>query len=142
MRIAAVLLLAFVFSGCTAWQKQKAQPPKPDDLHFHNLQVFPQNIPREELIEHMRSFTRALGVRCEHCHVQTATEPRQQFDFASDEKPAKTAARIMIRMTRDINANYVSKIEEMYTTVSCWTCHRGARRPDVQPAAAPAPSSR
>jgi hypothetical protein len=150
MRPLAVFLMTLVFGGCTAWQKQKAQPPKPDDLHFHNLQVFPQNIPREELIEQMRGFNRALGVRCDHCHVQTATEPRPDFNFASDEKPMKTAARIMIRMTNDINRNYISKIEEMYTTASCWTCHRGAKRPDVQPAAPPpgqppvqpAPSSR
>jgi thioredoxin reductase len=139
MRAAIAILLSLLVSGCTSIQKQKAQAPKPDDLHFHNLQVFPQNIPREELIEQMKGFTRALGVRCEHCHVQTAQTPKPAFDFASDEKPQKAAARIMIRMTNDINARYVSKIEEMYTTVSCWTCHRGARRPDVQPAAAPQP---
>ena len=123
--------------GCTAVQQQKSQPPRPDDLHFHNLQVFPQNIPREELIAQMQSFTRALGVRCDHCHVQTATEPKPEFDFPSDEKREKHAARIMIRMTQDMNRNYVAKIEDMYTTVSCWTCHRGEKRPDVAPSAPP-----
>jgi hypothetical protein len=33
-----VLALAILFS-CTSVQKQKAEPGKPDDLHFHNLQV-------------------------------------------------------------------------------------------------------
>jgi thioredoxin reductase len=141
MRTIAVILSTALIFGCTAFQKQKAQPARPDDLHFHNLKVFPQNISRDELIEQMRGFTRALGVRCDHCHVQTAQTPKPEFNFASDEKPQKDAARIMIRMTNNINKDYVSKIEEMYTTVSCWTCHRGARRPDVQPAAPAVPGT-
>ena len=85
----------------------------------------------------MRSFTRGLGVKCGHCHVQTATDPEPDFDFPSDAKPEKAAARIMIRMTRTINADYVSKVPEMYTTVSCWTCHRGETRPAVAPSVLP-----
>ena len=134
MRSVSILVLTLLICGCAAVQQQKAQPPRPDDLHFHNLKVFPQNIPREELIAHMRSFNRALGVRCDFCHVPIAGSA-DEFDFPSDAKPAKDAARVMIRMTNDINNDYVAKIEGMYTTVSCWTCHRGATRPDVQPAA-------
>ena len=141
MRFAAVaLLLSTLILGCSALQNQKAQPVKPDDLHFHNLQVFPQNIEREELIAQMRHFTASLGVACDYCHVRIApdTAPGPHIDFASDEKPQKHAARVMIRMTNDINKNYIPKIEEMYTTASCWTCHRGQRRPDVAPSVAPA----
>ncbi len=124
--------------GCTVIRQQKTQPPRPDDLHFHNLQVLPQNIPREELLETMRGFTHALGVKCDHCHVQLTEldeRGRPKMDFPADAKPTKHAARIMIRMTQTINKDYVSKIEEMYTTVSCWTCHRGRKRPDVAPKA-------
>jgi hypothetical protein len=133
-------LFAMLLFGCTAVQQQKAQPPRPDDLHFHNLQVFPQNIPRDELFAQMKGFTRALGVTCEHCHVPTGTtgaDGEPEYDFPNDAKHEKHAARIMLRMTQDINRNYVSKIEDMYTTVSCWTCHRGQERPDVAPSAEP-----
>lgn len=136
MRFAAVsLLLPTLVLGCAAVKLQKAQPVRPDDLHFHNLQVFPQNIGRDELITHMRSYTAALGVSCAYCHKRIAPDsaPEPHLDFASDELPQKHAARVMIRMTNDMNANYIPKIEEMYTAVSCWTCHRGQRRPDVAP---------
>ena len=133
-----LLLFAVLFlAGCTAIQQQKAQPARPDDLHYHNLRVLPQNIPREELIGVMKSFTRALGVRCQYCHVQTATEPKEQFDFPSDAKREKTSARVMMRMTQKINHDYISKVTEAHTVVTCWTCHRGEAQPDIQPSAAP-----
>ena len=34
-----------------------------------NLQLYPTDIERKELIDMLREFTRALGVRCTHCHV-------------------------------------------------------------------------
>jgi hypothetical protein len=135
MRRLALLLPLLTLLACTAVQQQKAQPPRSDDLEFHNLQVLPPNIPRPELLAAMRGFTRALGVKCGHCHVQIATVPEPDFDFASDAKAEKQAARVMIRMTRTINADFVSKVPEMYTTVTCWTCHRGKNRPEVAPSA-------
>ena len=133
MRRLALLLPLLTLFACTAVRQQTAQPPRTDDLEFHNLQVLPPNIPREELIATMRGFKRALGVECGHCHVQTTTTPEPDFDFPSDAKPEKQAARVMLRMTRTINRDYVSKIPEMYTTVTCWTCHRGQRQPAVAP---------
>ncbi len=125
------LLLAL--SACTAIQQQKAQPPRPDDLHFHNLQILPQNIARKDLVDIMKGYTRALGVRCQHCHVRTAETPKEIFDFPSDANPKKNDARVMMRMTERINTQYVAKINDAHTTVSCWTCHRGHTQPDIQP---------
>src|SRR6266508_4701611 len=99
--IAFVLLM-----GCAAIAQQKAQPPRPDDLQFHNLQVFPQNISRDELITTMRRFTQALGVKCNHCHVPLPGDPTK-FDFPSDAKEQKAAARIMLKMTGRINHEYI-----------------------------------
>ena len=42
----------------------------------------------------------------------------------------------MLRMVRDINANYVSKINAHGQTVTCFTCHRGRTVPETMPAAA------
>ena len=136
VEVSAATLFAVVVVSCAAINQQKAQPPRADDLHFHNLQVLPQNITRDELLTTMRRFTQALGVKCDHCHAAMPNDPTK-LDFPSDAKPQKAAARIMMRMTATINRDYVSHIEEMYTTASCWTCHRGEHRPDTVPALPP-----
>jgi hypothetical protein len=115
-------------------QQQKAEPAKADDLHFHNLQVLPQNMAREDLIRTMRIFSRSLGVRCDHCHVQIAETPKPEFDFPNDAKPEKKIARTMIRMVRAINGDYIAKVPgENKQQVTCNTCHRGKEEPDVPP---------
>jgi hypothetical protein len=62
-----------------------------------NLQVFPKDISRQDLLLNMRLFTQALGVQCDHCHVGR--------EFAKDEKPAKNVARAMLRMVLDLKEN-------------------------------------
>ena len=60
----------------------------------------------------MGAFRTALGVECSHCHVQG--------DFASDDKPAKVTARMMMVMNQEINA----KFPDGKAHASCFTCHR------------------
>jgi Photosynthetic reaction centre cytochrome C subunit len=126
-----IVLTALVLFGCTAFQQQKAQAAKPDNLEFHNLKVLPQNITRPELIRTMRIFARSLGVHCDFCHVQTATSPKPEFDFASDAKEEKRIARTMIRMVRTDNADFVGQIKDRKQDVTCMTCHRGKAVPEV-----------
>jgi len=133
MRRIAPAAIILVIAACSAINQQKALPAKSDNLQFHNLQVLSPNMTRDELISTMRGFTRALGTRCEHCHVQTATEPHETFDFPSDAKPEKNVARTMIRMVRSINGDFISKLpkdEEGPQTVACATCHRGHTIPE------------
>jgi hypothetical protein len=52
-----------------------------------------------------------------------------QGDFASDENPKKDTARMMLTMTRDIN----TKFTDGKRHVGCYTCHRGATEPLLQP---------
>src|SRR5580658_5944212 len=87
-----------------------------------NLKLLPAD---ENLIPTMRSFTAALGVKCDFCHVQG--------DFASDEKHHKEIARHMISMAKDING----KFPDGKTHVTCYTCHRGETEPATAPAEAP-----
>lgn len=140
---ATIAVLAIVV-GCAAVSQQKAEPPRPDDFQFHNLQVLPQNVTREELITTMRKFEQALGVECEHCHAPLppgAPRPPRRghhdldklLDFPSDAKTEKASARTMMRMTATINHDYVSKVEQAHTTVTCWTCHRGNTQPAIAP---------
>ena len=43
------------------------QPP------MTNLQVFPADTPRPQVVQTMQAFTQALGVTCAHCHVWVGT---------------------------------------------------------------------
>jgi hypothetical protein len=111
-----------------------AEPPK-------NLQVIPKDTPREEVIMRMRAITQALGVQCGYCHIfEGAGNPAN--DFASDTKQPKLTARVMMRMTGEINTKLAAEIKkpaDELTRVGCATCHRGSAIPKVDaPAAAPA----
>jgi nitrate/TMAO reductase-like tetraheme cytochrome c subunit len=152
-------LIVFVIAGCTA-TNTPAPASKPSE--FKNLQVLPRDIPKEELIATMKSFSRGLGVRCDHCHVVTATTPKTEFDFPSDAKAQKRMARVMIQMTQQINGAWMQRVQqaehsvaqakaetsetdEAPVTVVCWTCHRGKQDPEPMPppppqAEAPKPS--
>jgi Photosynthetic reaction centre cytochrome C subunit len=133
------VIAVLVIAGCAAISQQKVQTSRADNLEFHNLRVLPPNITHDELISTMRGFARSLGTRCNHCHVANPPGAAEEFNFASDAKPEKNTARTMLRMTRSINAQYISKVNEHGQTVTCFTCHRGHTVPETLPAEAPAP---
>jgi tetratricopeptide (TPR) repeat protein len=99
---------------------------------FTNLQVLPQDIAPDELRSMMSGFTRALGVRCVHCHVGEEGKPLRHEDFPKDEKPTKAKAREMIRMTRDLNEKYLTSLpnrSDPPVRIQCVTCHHGVTQP-------------
>ena len=103
------------------------QPPK-------NLQVLPKDMPRAEVVARMRTFTGALGVRCEYCHVAVKLpDGREQVqDYSLDDKDTKKTARDMLRMVGDINDKYLKAMGRTMTDrtrVSCETCHHGIAKP-------------
>lgn len=100
---------------------------------FTNLQVFPRDIARTDLVGTMRNWTGELGVRCNACH--DGPDNLQGMDFASDVKPTKRAAREMLRMVLRINQETLAslpKTAETRATVSCYTCHRGLVKPPAR----------
>lgn len=108
-------------------------PPKPK-----NLKVLPENT---DILKVMRGFTAALGVECSYCHV--AADPvTHRSDRASDANPMKNQARVMIRMTDDLNNKYLPMLAKMpadendKAVIGCGTCHRGEKHP---PAFVPPP---
>ncbi|HCN82603.1 MAG TPA: c-type cytochrome [Sphingobacteriaceae bacterium] len=133
--IAVVLvLLAVIFGAAT--QPQQQQPPQQQPqapVAYKNLKVLPKNITKAELDTTMRRFRAALGVRCNFCHAQSATNP-QQMDFPSDAKPEKTTARGMIKMAMAINKKYFHQKGNLKNLgalrVSCKTCHNGKEKPE------------
>lgn len=97
-----------------------------------NPQYFPADIKREVLVQRMREFSFALGVRCQHCHSGGDGISFEGVDFSSDDKQAKLKARAMLRMTDEINTTLLPKVPsraEPRVTVECATCHHGIRLP-------------
>jgi tetratricopeptide (TPR) repeat protein len=98
---------------------------------FTNLKVLPKTIDKEELLDTMRGFADALNVRCNYCHVREEG-PGGEEDWASDKKPEKETARVMMRMTAMINGKELPQITTNHPdriTVECRTCHHGQARP-------------
>lgn len=126
--LAALCLLAGTiwFSSDTAAQGFK-WPEKAE-----NLRVLPKNTEARRLRATMFGFANALGVRCTHCHVGESNKPLSTFDFASDAKPAKKTARLMMRMAQNINQQFIAQIDRpaaQKLQVNCLTCHKHQARP-------------
>lgn len=99
---------------------------------FKNLQVLPKDSPARVVVGTMKGFANNLGVRCQFCHVGKEGLPLEEFDFVSDEIPQKKTARIMMRLTDDINKQLdaaVPRAAGVEARVTCITCHRGKSTP-------------
>ena len=118
--VTTVMVCGLLVAGARAAAQQTPPPPQ-------NLKVLPKDIARPALTAIMRGYTAALGVQCNHCHVEDNTKR------ASDENPKKDIARKMIKMTMDINATYLQGVGDPalpdQPKVTCYTCHRGAVKP-------------
>ena len=125
IRALAPLLL---LGAASAAHSQGKFPPE----SLKNVQAMPEGATVKQVVDAMRGFTRALGVRCTYCHVGTEAQPLEAIDFVADTKAAKKNARTMIRMTQAINQQQLPALVERgepNVTVTCATCHRGVARP-------------
>lgn len=139
---AVALLVAAVFAATTSAQAPQAAPSPqagspPPPHHFPaptNLKVLPKDMTGEQVHELMEQWEAALGGHCSTCHAadpnNIGPNGRPRLNFADDSKPEKATARLMYKMTEDINSNYVSKIENSGMPVTCGTCHRGHLGPE------------
>ncbi|HYR91562.1 MAG TPA: c-type cytochrome [Terriglobia bacterium] len=114
-------------------QRAPAAPPT-------NLQVLPKDWTRPQVVQVMQQFTMGLGVQCNYCHAEMVGAPPNAngqipIDAASDDKPLKNTARVMMRMVGDINktlGGQLGKPASDVVQVQCITCHRGAAIPKTQ----------
>jgi hypothetical protein len=114
----------------------------PAEQVFKNIQVL-KGQPAGRVLNIMGTFTRALGVRCDFCHTVG--------EWEKDDNDMKKAARDMVHMTNDINAELktIQTIAADKPAVGCSTCHRGqpkpaagmgGPRPQGQPQPSPSPA--
>jgi hypothetical protein len=95
-----------------------------------NIKILPRDISATDLGKIMKGFETDLGVKCDHCHV--ADPGTRKFDYASDENPAKSTARQMIAMLKDINEKYLPQLggDNRYAAkITCGSCHQGQSSP-------------
>jgi hypothetical protein len=117
-----------ILSVTTSLMAQSAQAP----WRGENLQYFPKDITRPQLLQRMREFSFALDVRCQHCHTGGDGVSFDGVVFSSDEKPAKVKARAMLRMVNQLNNTVLASLPsraEPRVSVGCATCHHGLALP-------------
>jgi len=135
--VGALAMVALAGSLAVAQERGAAPAPPPEP---HNLKVLPATTTTAQILPIMRAFSAALGTNCGYCHAWTAPGAATN-DFASDAKPAKQVARVMMQMAGEINQKLAANIQkpaDQLTRVQCMTCHRGAAIPTLPPPAAPA----
>jgi Photosynthetic reaction centre cytochrome C subunit len=120
-------------------QQPRPHRPRPNPT---NLKVLPKDYTGDQVVAIMHKFEDQLGVECDYCHAKnpTPTPTTGHLDFASDANPMKDRARVMMRMSHEINQTYLTQLTTPPPTqqVSCGTCHRGNAKP---PAFVPAPDN-
>lgn len=108
-----------------------AAVPSPSN-DYKNLKVLPKDISTKDLSRIMiDDFEDGLGVSCGFCHAEE--KDSHKLDYASDEKPEKEIARLMMKMTLDVNEKYFQVthplIGDSTLSITCMTCHKGQPRP-------------
>jgi hypothetical protein len=111
--------------------EQHHRPPAPKPT---NLKVLPKDLTGDQVMDIMHGWEGQLGSECDTCHtadpVKKFPNGRPMLNFADDSKKEKETARLMLKMTMEINEK-TSMVESTHNNadaakkVTCGTCHRG-----------------
>ena len=126
LSIVALFLIVDNHGAVVRATKAQSPPEKTVEQNEKNIKVL-TGMPQSQLIPVMNFFAASMGRRCNYCHVNN----QGQWDYASDAKPEKAAAREMIKLVFDINKT-TERLK--LDPVSCYTCHRGRTSPQSIPA--------
>jgi outer membrane lipoprotein-sorting protein len=125
LSIVALFLIVDNRSEVVRATKGQSPPEKTVEQVEKNIKVL-TGMPESQLIPVMNFFAASMGRRCNYCHVNN----QGQWDYASDAKPEKAAAREMVKLVLDINKT-TERLK--LDPVSCYTCHRGRTSPQSIP---------
>jgi Photosynthetic reaction centre cytochrome C subunit len=137
---AALFALAVTISAPAQTPTPAGETPTPQQPRPHrprpkptNLQVLPKDFTGDQVVEVMHHFEAQLGVDCDYCHAKnpTPSPTTGHLDFASDANPMKDRARVMMRMSAEINQRFLTQLTTPPAgqQVSCGICHRGNAKP-------------
>jgi hypothetical protein len=147
--IACALLVAVADRAAAQAAPPQAAPPpqqpsdpaiedwKPDKLV--NVEILPTTMAPDEVITLMKSYNASLNVDCVFCHKGQIGKPWSTYDFTDTSKKRHETARLMMRTTNELNEKF-KDLGDMgeETKVTCATCHRRSRHPEIEPPAAAA----
>ena len=92
-----------------------------------NLQVLDFESIRD-VKKYMNTVAKDLGVKCSFCH---------DIRNKSKDTDNKIIARDMMKMQKEINERFLLTVsdslisDEIPSQISCWTCHRGSKHPEL-----------
>ena len=123
-----------VISGLVVFVIIRIAASRPPEEKFKNLKVLPKDISEQTIDKVMDEFSKALGVECNFCHLQIDST---NWDMASDQKPEKSVARKMIKMSNKINKDFFKAKtkygeENAVLEIHCVTCHHGQPHPEME----------
>ncbi len=119
----AIVVIISIGVGSLLIHNRVYAHPQTQPTFAKNLQVLKFVKSKEELKGWMKMIKTSLGVDCDYCH--------NTDNFASDEKPAKRKARMMLKMLIQIRQDYFSYPNAKQPT--CYTCHQGHKEPVNEP---------
>ncbi len=133
----AAMLVATAGVRAQQEDRSKIEDWKPEELH--NIQVLPKDITPDQLMGVMRSWNEALNVDCVFCHKGQVGQPWSTYDFMDDSKVRHEVARLMVKATTSLNQQFAELGDpDQPTKVTCATCHRRNRHPEIDLPAADA----
>src|SRR6059036_8868 len=137
MKFASIAILRAMAATWVVWlfsvpvvgaQEPSGQRPPMAEEVFKNVQLL-KGIPVDEFMGTMGFFSASLGLNCTDCHVD---ESGGNWEKYAEDNALKQTARRMMRMVSALNkASFEGR-----QVVTCNTCHRGNRRPNVMPSLA------
>ena len=126
--IATTTIAWLVSVALVVGQTRPEQKPRMADEVFKNVQIL-KGIPVDEFMGTMGFFSAALGLNCTDCHVD---ESGGNWAKYADDNDLKRTTRRMLQMVAALNrASFGGR-----QMVTCNTCHRGNRSPNVMPSLA------
>ena len=93
--------------------------------YFKNIQLL-RGVPVDEFMDTMGMFAAATGLNCTDCHIPESGGSCARY---ADDNMLKQKTRMMIVMMNTLNQGSFGGRR----MVTCYTCHRGGRTPDVIP---------
>ena len=104
---------------------------------LHSIEALPKDITPDALMKLMKEWNASLNVDCVFCHKGQVGKPWSTYDFTDGTKKRHEVARLMVKSTAGLNEAFKDLGEaDEPVKVTCATCHRRSRHPEITPPAA------